>query len=48
MNVFNSNGAGDGGSTPGSVQGQTGQGSEQTDLVKNVPDYCTGVRLGYL
>lgn len=28
---------------PGNIRGQVGQGSEQPDLVENVPAYCRGV-----
>ena len=30
---------------PGNVQGQVGQGSEQPDLVEDVPAHCRGVGL---
>jgi len=34
---------GTGGLIPGSIQGQIGQGSEQPDLVEDVPAHCRGV-----
>lgn len=43
--MFSSNGVGGGCPMPGNVQGQAGQGSQQTDLVKDVPDYCRGITL---
>jgi len=30
------------GSIPGNIQGQVGWGSEQPDLVEDVPAYCRG------
>ena len=30
---------------PGNIQGQVGRGSEQRDLVENVPAHCRGVGL---
>ena len=30
---------------PGNIQGQVGQGSEQADLVEDVPTHCRGVGL---
>jgi len=36
---------GSGGSNPGNIQDQVGQGSEQPDLVSGVPARCGGVRL---
>jgi len=35
-----------GGPSPGNIQGQVGQGSEQPDLVEDVPAHCRGVGLG--
>jgi len=35
-------------SIPGNIQGQTGQGSEQPDLVVDVPAHCRGVGLADL
>jgi len=34
-----------GGPIPGNIQGQVGQGSEQPDLVEDVPAHCRGVGL---
>jgi len=34
-----------GGPIPGNIQGQVGRGSEQPDLVENVPAHCRGVGL---
>jgi len=36
---------GSGGTIPGNIPGQVGQGSEQPGLVENVPAYCRGDRL---
>ena len=36
---------GSGGSIPGNIEDQVGQGSEQPDLVSDVPAHCGGVRL---
>jgi len=36
---------GSGGPIPGNIQGQVGQGSDQPDLVKDVPAHCMEVGL---
>jgi len=36
---------GSGGPIPGNIQGQVGRGSEQPDLVEDVPAHCRGIGL---